>query len=350
MKKQSCLWLLLLVMVSASCSKQHSIIPNIDPPIPEDNSKEDTKNEDSVERNPYRWEESFRTSWDFIPRGGGNKSSEFIVTSPNIYVGAIYEGNSINDLTLRPIKADVEPIIVSYFLPSFFCDTIVKPSQSTMQRSIRKAVASPDFSGNQSVSFEYDYKQFEYYNELKLAFGANVNIADIFSIEASVVDQRIKHKSGLMARIIQKNFSVVMDYPDTPTIFANQADFEKYKATSPVYVNSISYGRLGIVMIESDYSYEELKKAFKAALKLRGMGATATLDSESLKVLENAQVKLFISGGKSKDVAKIVDGFHEFRNFIIEGATFTQDVPGVPIYFTANVAATDEVFFSTFEI
>lgn len=346
MKKQSCLWLLLLVIVSASCSKQHSIIPDIDPPIPEDNSKEDTKNEDSVERNPYRWEESFRTSWDFLLRRGGNKSSEFVVTSPNIYVGAIYEGNSINDLTLRPIKARVEPIIISYYLPSFFCDTIVKPSQKTMQHSIRKAVVSPEFSGNQSVSFEYDYKRFEYYNELKLAFGANVNITDLFSIE----NQRIKHKSGLMARIIQKNFSVVMDYPDTPTIFANQADFEKYKATSPVYVNSISYGRLGIVMIESDYSYEELKKAFKAALKLGGKGATATLDSESLKVLENAQVKLFISGGKSKDVAKIVDGFHEFRNFIIEGATFTQDVPGVPIYFTANVAATDEVFFSTFEI
>lgn len=346
MKTQSCLWLLLLVMVSASCSKQHSIIPNIDPPIPEDNSKEDTKNEDSVERNPYRWEESFRTSWDFLLRRGSNKSSEFVVTSPNIYVGAIYEGNSINDLTLHPIKAHVEPIIVSYYLPSFFCDTIVKPSQKTMQHSIRKAVASPEFSGNQSVSFEYDYKRFEYYNELKLAFGANVNITDLFSIE----NQRIKHKSGLMARIIQKNFSVVMDYPDTPTIFANQADFEKYKAISPVYVSSISYGRLGIVMIESDYSYNELKKAFKATLKLRGKGTTATLDSESLKVLENAQVKLFISDGKSKDVAKIVDGFYEFRNFIIEGATFTQDAPGVPIYFTANVAATDEVFFSTSEI
>ena len=60
-------------------------------------------------------------------------------------------------------------------------------------------------------------------------------------------------------------------------------------------------------------------------------------------------IKIFISGGKGQDVAKIVEGYNEFKNFIVNGGEFTRDVPGVPIFFTANYAVDNSVFKTTFE-
>lgn len=59
-------------------------------------------------------------------------------------------------------------------------------------------------------------------------------------------------------------------------------------------------------------------------------------------------MKICVSGGAGQKVAKIVEGYHEFKNFIISGGEFTTDVPGVPIFLTANYVRDNSVFNTTF--
>ncbi|KAA2438324.1 hemolysin, partial [Alistipes onderdonkii] len=61
-----------------------------------------------------------------------------------------------------------------------------------------------------------------------------------------------------------------------------------------------------------------------------------------------ATMRIFVSGGAGQDVAKIVEGYNEFANFIINGGEFSKEVPGVPIFFTANYAEDNSVFRTTF--
>lgn len=277
-----------------------------------------------------------------------NHSHEMAVTNSNIYVGGLYKASSIEDLSFSYISNPVKSIDVSFTFPRYYFDYIQRPSISSMYRSLNKAIESPSFSGKQNLSFEYDFREFAYYKELKLAFGANVNIATIFKIDASHNETKIKSTSGLFARVVQKNFSMIMDYPENGNIFLNEADMSKTAGLSPVYVNSIIFGRMAIIAIESDYSYEEVKTAFKATLTAAKINGELNITAEQKKIMQEAQIKIFVSGGASQDVAKIVEGFDEYKNFIINGGEFTRDVPGVPIFFTANYASDNSVFNTTF--
>lgn len=285
---------------------------------------------------------------EWITRADVNHSNEMAVTSDNVFVGAVYTAQSIEDLTYSWIPNTVKPIDVAFTFPRYYFDNILHPSVTGMYRSLSKAIESPYFIGKQSLSFEYNYKEFSYYRELKLAFGANVNILGLFKLDASLSNQKIKSKSGLFARVVQKNFSVIMDYPIGGNIFQNENDLKAVASKNPVYVNSIIFGRMAIIAIESNYEYHELKAAFQAALTAGKVGVELDISAEYKKILQDAQMKLMVSGGDNQQVAKILEGYNEFKNFIIEGGEFTKEVPGVPIFFTANYAQDNSVFNTSF--
>ena len=291
------------------------------------------------------WDESYHP--DVITRAN-NESDQMAVTSNNIYLGAVYTAKSVEDLSYDWISKPVDPIDVSFTFPRYFFDEIQRPSVSAMYRSLNKAVESPQFVGKQSLAFEYDMRQFFKYSELKLAFGANLNIASIFKLDASVNYTNIKSKSGLFARVVQKNFAMIMDYPYDGNIFLNNDDLQGVLSDSPVYVNSIIFGRMAIIAIESDYSFNELKAAVKASFSAGVVGGEINISAEYKKILQESTMRLFVSGGIGQDVAKIVEGYNEFNNFIVNGGEFTKDVPGVPIFFTANYAEDNSVFRTSF--
>lgn len=281
-------------------------------------------------------------------RANENHSHEMAVVNNNVFVGAVYTAASVNDLTFLWVPNQVKPIDVAYTFPRYYFDQIQRPSVVGMYRSLSKAVQSSSFTGKQSLSFEYDYRQFSYYQELKLAFGANVNIAGLFKLDASVGSTKINSKSGLFARIVQKNFALIMDYPIGGNIFQNESDLSSLLPSEPLYVNSIIFGRMAIIAVESSYEYDELKVAFQAALTAGKIGAELNISAEHKKILEESQMKICVSGGAGQEVAKIVEGYHEFKNFIISGGEFTTDVPGVPIFLTANYVRDNSVFNTTF--
>lgn len=277
-----------------------------------------------------------------------NQSHEMAVTSSNLYVGAVYTAPTVNDLTLSHISNTVKPIDIAYTFPRYYFDQIQRPSVTGMYRSLGNATASPNFTGKQSLSFEYDYREFSYYSELKLAFGANINIGSLFKLDASVESQKIKLKTGLFARVVQKNFSVIMDYPINGNVFQNEGDLNNLLSREPVYVNSITFGRMAVIAMESNYSYSELKAAFQASLTTGKVGIGLDITAQQKKILSEATIKIFVSGGAGQEVAQIVTGFDKFTEFILSGGEFTRDVPGVPIVFTANYARDNSVFNTSF--
>ncbi|MGM9762660.1 MAG: thiol-activated cytolysin family protein [Candidatus Cryptobacteroides sp.] len=313
-----------------------------------DNVESGFNEEKTTSSEVLEWDESFHPYDTETKTTATNQSDQMAVTSSNIYIGAVYAKESVNDLTFDWISKPVEPIYVSYTFPRYYFDEIQRPSVSSMYRSLNKAISSPQFSGKQSLSFEYDMRQFMKYSELKLAFGAKVNVASIFKLEASFNDTNIKSKSGLFARVVQKNFSLIMDYPYDGNIFLNNDDLNDVQEEEPLYINSIIFGRMAILAIESDYSYDELKAAVKASFTAKIVNGELGLSAEHKKILQESTMRIFVSGGAGQDVAKIVEGYNEFTNFIINGGEFTEDVPGVPIFFTANYVKDNSVFSSTF--
>ncbi len=121
------------------------------------------------------------------------------------FIGGVYNSTTLDNLDYTPISYPLDPITVSYSFPSdFIVDTIERPSLSSMRASVFKAMRAANFSGEQSLAFDYNIKQFSYYSELKIAFGSNVNIGKIFSIDISGSNNKIKRTTGVFAKFTQK--------------------------------------------------------------------------------------------------------------------------------------------------
>ncbi|WP_412850966.1 thiol-activated cytolysin family protein [Chryseobacterium sp. PMSZPI] len=279
-------------------------------------------------------------------------SDEMVVTVPSkTFLGAVYDSKSLEDLKYKAISYPLKPIVVSYSFPSsFVVDTIKKPSLSGMRASLLKALKADEFSGQQSLKFDYNMRQFTSYTELKLAFGANVNVGSLLNIDASASGSKITKKTGLFAKFSQKYFTIDMDMPDNGNIFAKESDLNLASSNNPIYISSITYGRLGVISIESDANYDEVSAALKASLQAKKVNGSINIDSSYKNTLEKSQISVYILGGKGSDVVQVIKGFDAFADFIVNGGEFTAESPGVPIQFSASHASDNSVYYTTFTI
>jgi len=351
MKKNYYLAFLIPLFCTFSCNNEVDDNLSVETSKMEKNYISTFNNVVSIPSESINWDVSHHPSNDSLDlktRATNNTSIQMSVTNDQLYLSAPYSAKSIHDLTYSRIPVRLKSAFVTYTYPGYHFEEVTNPTFSTMGRALQKAIESPKFSGKQLQGFEYDYKEFKHYSELKLAFGANVNIAQIFKLNVSHNEEHIKLKAGLFARVVQKNFSSIMDYPEDGTVFKNDSDLKTYGSLSPVYINTITYGRMAIIAIESNESYDKLKTAFNASLTAKVINGDLNIDAESLKILKSASVRIFVSGGKGNDVAQIVTGFDKFTQFIVNGGEFTKQDPGVPIFFTANYVHDDSVFTTKF--
>ncbi|HFK5512762.1 TPA: thiol-activated cytolysin family protein [Elizabethkingia anophelis] len=298
---------------------------------------------------PFSYQNSLNRS-ALSNTGSVIQNDQIVVTSPQkTFIGGVFNSKTIDNLDYSSISYPVKPITVSYSFPSdFVVDTIERPSLSSMRLSVFKALRAGNFSGEQSLAFDYSMKEYSYYSELKIAFGSNINVGNLFGIDISGEKNKVKAKTAIFAKFTQKNFTIDMDMPINGNIFLKESDLELAKAQNPIYISSITYGRLGIVSVESNYSYEKVTFALRAAFTAGIVNGSLQIDSESEKILKESNLKTFIVGGRGSDAVKVVEGFSEFSKFIINGGKFTADVPGVPIYFSASHASDNSVYFTTY--
>ena len=295
---------------------------------------------------PLQWDESYhpgRTratneSYEFVPEG----------LTAGAYLGELLNGTTIATPPLKPITGqELENIDISFDMPGYFHANI-KPRMNDYKDALNQALNSSDFSGEQTEQFEYDLKGFSDYREMRLAFGANVDVCKILKISGEYAQTRIRKKTGLFARVYQKNFTAMMDFPEDGNLFKNKAKLSKYK--DDAYINSISYGRLAIISIESNHSYDSLKVAFKASLNLTKWNADAKMDAGLKKILDESEVKVYILGGNGRTATQTFEGFDAFATFIKEGGEFSAKQPGVPIYITANRLDDNSIWVNRFDI
>lgn len=293
----------------------------------------------------WEWDESYHPN---ASTRSLSESHEFVpVGVKNVYTGMILKGEELNNGKIVPITEKADALGHVFTVPGFYIGTLRQPSYTSYMQEFKKALNEEDFSGQQIEEFEYDLKQFSKYSEMKLAFGSNVDICSILKIEGSIESNSIRHKTGLFARVCQKNFDGVIDYPEDGNIFSDNSKLSKYP--NATYVNSITYGRMAIISIESDSSYNAVKSAFKIALNLKMVNGEISMDANAKKLLEQADIRIWIRGGNGADVVKTIEGFHEFANFIVNGGTFTKEIPGQPIFCTVNRADDNSAFTLNFD-
>jgi thiol-activated cytolysin len=264
------------------------------------------------------------------------ESSESIVLphlQRYIFPGSLLKGNSIQDLGFVPISANINPVTVSLSIPATNYKsgfTMEQPSLSSLRTLVNEYLKKANFSQNGQLS--YSIEQFSSYDELKVAFGSNVDTRKLFNKQSTTENQyghMIAKRTGFYVKFYQTSFTLDMDIPNGGSLVKDR-NFDD-GGVEPVYVSSISYGRMGVLAIETDEYSEEASKIINTSFSKIFKSGNTNLNEEELKLINSADFKLLLLGGNANTAVQSFKGYEAFVQHISQGV-FSKENPGIPIF------------------
>jgi putative lipoprotein len=139
-----------------------------------------------------------------------------------------------------------------------------------------------------------------------------------------------KKKNHILARLIQKHFTVSTDAPKKGTIFES-IDKEALDGYQPVYISSINYGRIIYLSIETDEKERNINEAIEFALnKIKGVDVNVSVDQavNYRKMLAKSDVHITVLGGGKTIQQEILKGdIDSFQRFLAADIPMEQMYP-----------------------
>jgi thiol-activated cytolysin len=275
-----------------------------------------------------------------------------------IYPGSLIRGNSVNSSNFVPLPIrnyKRVPITVSVSFPSDAAVGVIDtPSLSRTRVFLRKALLDPGFSGGQIEEFLYETFNFSYYDEIKRAYGSNVNVKGLFyssnssfNFQSTTTDKG----SAMVAKFTLKNFVMKLEAPQNGKLIdETNVDQNVLQGYVPVYVNSITYGRMGIIVIESNESSVNMKTQYETTIRKIFKRTNETLTEEEKRVINSSRINIYLIGGSGAPQTQSVTGVDEFIRYIVSSGTFSANDPGVPISFTMKYLGDNSTVKTTFSL
>ncbi len=278
--------------------------------------------------------------------------SQFVVTNPNadtLWPGSLVQGKSLGSGLLDPIPARRSPGTITLTIASGatgpFFKTMEAPSLSSAHQAMNEILAG--YNGGTPAEFSYEFSSVYSSEQLKIAADVNANGAD-WSAAASLSFDHSTVKSHMLIQFSQQFFTMAFDPPAGPSgVFAKDVQKEELEpymgaGNPPVYVGSVTYGRIFYVLFESSASQMDLEAAVKGSYSFGAGGVSGAASASWKSVINNASIKAYGVGGDAQAAITAAVGatqFDKIEAFLTKNANFDRSNPGVPISYTIRYLA-----------
>ena len=265
---------------------------------------------------------------------GFNEMFTLDPTTDVIYPGALLKGESIPTGEYIGINADRAPITLSTSLSNINGSpgvTIDNPNSLFEARKGINELLSREVTGATPAELIIDEAEVYSEEHLSIALGANYRDATK-KVSANLDFETSQYKNRYVLKFIQRYFTLDVDSPGkTPSdLFTDLPSIESLGSTNPVYVSSVTYGRMVLYTVESDSSISQVKAALDAASKA-GPNADVTIDAEYKQIITNSSIKALVIGGSGTSASQIINGPQDVYDYITEGGNYSKDSPGAPL-------------------
>jgi thiol-activated cytolysin len=272
---------------------------------------------------------------------------KFVALNPNadvLWPGSLVQGKSMAGGILDPIPVKRAPGTITLTLSSGgggpFFKKMEEPSLSAATQAQNEILAN--YTGATPAKFSYTYTSIYSSEQLKVAVDANVQ-GTTWSASGSLNVNTSDTKSRFLIQFTQEYYTMAFDPPQgaagvfAPSVTAK--DLEPYAAAGnpPVYVASVTYGRIFYILFESTASQKSLEAAVSGSYNSGAINATANASAEWKKTINESKVTAYGLGGNAEQAINAVTGtdqFEKIAKFLTTGANFDKDSPGVPISYT----------------
>lgn len=265
----------------------------------------------------------------------GNKeyTSDILITDPSlVYVGGVFPESEFGKDFGKEITFPRKPIDVFTSFPDAYIGTIERETGSLGYKLFMKEVLrSPEYKNylqsGLRESLDFRCSEFYSYSDIQKAFASNAGLGKIFSAKVQSNSRKTNIKSRLLGQLTSKNFTVSMDTPVNGFFKDRNND---YSSLNPIYVRSLTYGKIALLAIESEYSFEEVKKAVEAGIKFKIFSTGGNYTSKDVEILQKSTITIYvISDNTDGNTNEFFSSLDEIKNaFKISYSDFA---PGLPI-------------------
>lgn len=339
------LFFLLLIFACYSCSKTD----DIDPEVLKREFNDDVKSlsylqQDSELSQPQEVSEEEDLSRDgeseyecYVKRYKAAPGySELFLLDPTtdvIYPGALIKGETVSTGEYIPIIASRAPITISISLENISGSpkAYVEDPKLSSVREAKKQILQSEVTGATPAKISFEIEEVHSSEQLKIAVGANYSNA-FAKVSGSFDFAKEETRSRVIVKFLQVYYSIDMDTPAKPSdFFIDTPELSSLGSVSPMYISTVTYGRMVLFAAETSKSTTEIKAALNAVFNSGVHSGGVDISTEHKKVIEESSIKALVLGGSGEAGSKVVQGIEGLMTYIEEGGNYTKDSPGAPL-------------------
>lgn len=263
----------------------------------------------------------------------------YAANSESMWPGAMLRGDSLYTGAFTQVVTDRAPLRFSVSLENLAGSPsaeMASPSLSSFRDAIG-GILDAEITGDTAANISSQIEQVYTEQQLALAMGAGVSVlGGAASISASFDFDDQDIRSRYLVRFVQAYYTVDVDQPGVPSDFlADTVSLEEVSDrfgpdNPPVYVSSITYGRVVVFTFESQYSAQELGAALDFVYK-GGADVSGNVSVTYKDIVAQSSITAFILGGSGGDAAQSIDSYDALIEFIQSGGNYSPESPGAPI-------------------
>jgi thiol-activated cytolysin len=263
----------------------------------------------------------------------------YAANSDSMYPGAIIGADSVLTGLFTQIVVPRAPATISVSLENLGGSKLAVVGSPSLS-SVRDALASildSEITGSTPANLYSEIEQVHSENQLNMALGVQASWGlGIASLKSSFDWSKQDVRSRYIVRYTQAYYTVDLDAPAAPSaLFAADVTLSQIAdkidtRRPPVYVSSVTYGRMVLFTFESQYSAEEMSAALDFAYS-GGVDVRGDVSVTYKDIISQSKITAFILGGDAGAAVQTIDSYDALISFIKSGGNYSRQSPGAPI-------------------
>jgi len=263
----------------------------------------------------------------------------YAANSDSMYPGAIIGADSVLSGLFTQIVLPRAPETISVSLENLGGTkqaAVAAPSLSSYRDAL-SSILDAEITGSTPANLYSEIEQVHSENQLNMALGVQASWGlGVASLKSSFDWSNQTVRSRYVVRYTQTYYTVDLDAPAAPsallapTVTLADVQGKMNEQRPPVYVSSVTYGRLVLFTFESQYSAEEMSAALAFAYS-GGVDVKGDVSVTYKDIISSSKITAFILGGDAGTAVQTIDSYESLISFIKTGGNYSRQSPGAPI-------------------
>ena len=263
----------------------------------------------------------------------------YAANSDSLYPGALVGADSVLSGLFTQIVLPRAPATISVSLENLEgakSAQIAEPSLSSYREALA-GILDTQITGATPANLYSEIEEVHSETQLDMALGIQASWGlGVASLKTSFDWSKQNVRSRHVVRYTQAYYTVDLDAPESPSSLLRSdvslADVQERMDAQrpPVYVSSVTYGRMVVFTFESEYSAEEMGAALEFAYS-GGIDVSGDVSVTYKDIISRSKITAFILGGSAGEAVKTIDSYEALVAFIKQGGDYSKESPGSPI-------------------